>query len=348
MIADRLRRALVCAVALVIPIVLAPAALAVPGSLREGLHAYDETGAVLSPGVAGSIDEEGRAALDESDVLLVAYAAERGDPVALADDVARSWRLPDDAVVIAVVRDPPGLDVRPAGRLDGPTAAAIEARSAADVAVGRLGPAALRAARGARLAVRSADVAAAERSRLGLENTVLGSAVLLAFSVAAAVVLAARAGAGVQQGMRPPGLGAATLGRLADPLAPSERLHEAERLEAAGGGPPAGPPPVGRVARVLAGIVAALAAFAAALAQARDATPAAVLVLLAAGVLGAGVLLLAARAADREDADLHARLYAAHLAESPGARAHAPEADLVALGLANLPEGGEEDGSHDG
>lgn len=347
MMADRLRRPLVCAVALVIPIVLTPVALAVPGALREGLHAYDETDAILSPGVAGEIDEQGRAALEESDVVLVAYAAQAGDPAALADDVAASWHLPADAVVVTVVRDPPGLHVRPAGRLDAATADAIEARSAADVEAGRLGPAALRAAGGVRLAVRTADVAAAERSRLGLENTVLGSAVLLAFSIAAAVVLTARAGAGVEQGLRPPGLAASALGRLADPDAPPERLAEAERLEAAGGGPPAGPPAVGRVARVLAGVVAALAALAAGLAQVRDATPEAVLVLVAAGVLGAGALLVAARMADREDAGLHARLYAAHLAETPGARAHAPAADLVALGLANLPEGGDE-GDADG
>jgi hypothetical protein len=96
------------------------------------------------------------------------------------------------------------------------------------------------------------------------------------------------------------------------------------------------------VARLLAGLVGLVAAIAAGLAVVRDATAGAVAVLAGAGAVGALALLVAARAADRDDRAVHARLYAAHLEESAAARAGAPLADLVALGLAE-PAAGEEE-----
>ena len=81
---------------------------------------------------------------------------------------------------------------------------------------------------------------------------------------------------------------------------------------------------------------------AAALALSRDGGAGAALILAAAGLAGALAIALAARSGVRDDPTLDARVYAARLAESPEARAAAPEADLVALGLARLPEPGEE------
>ena len=327
MMADRLPSAFVCAVALVCCALLAPGdAGAVPGGLRPGLHAYDETGAVLVGGLADDIDDAGEQALDESGVQLVAYAAEQGDPAALAADVARSWALPADAVVIGVVRDPPGIAVRPAGRLTPERAAAIEAAADRGAAQGELARAARNAAREVQLAVRTPEVADAARERDARTRAIFGALVLLMASGAVALVVLARRGAATDREGRPLGVSAAELARLTAADAPA---------------PAPTAPRTGRAAWLAVAVVV-LALAAAAIALAREGGSGAALILAVAGLVGALAIALAARSGARDDPTLDARIYAARLAASPEARAAAPADDLVALGLSRLPEPGEE------
>ncbi len=330
MMADRLPSAFVCAVALVCCALLTPVdAAAVPGGLRPGLHAYDETGAVLVGGLAEDIDDAGEQALDESGVQVVAYAAEHGDPAALAEDVARSWSLPADAVVIGVVRDPPAVAVRPAGRLTPERAAAIEAAADRGAAQGELARAARNAAREVRLAVRTPEAAATARERDERTRAIFGALVLLMASAAIALVVVARRGAATDRQGRPLGVSAEELARLAAPDGPSAATTSAV-------------PRTGRAVWLAVGVLL-LALAAAAIALGRDGGTAAALILAGAGVVGALAIALAARSGARDDPTLDARLYAARLQSSSDARAAAPEADLVALGLSRLPEPGEEE-----